>query len=469
MAYETIFFFIYFFLIKIVIEKSTSFEILFKREPSSINNDFILSNYNIDIYISFQIGTDKQNLDKVFLKSDTHEFMLSNFCNSKYDAELSSSAKKIVYSKIYNLKYISKASVFKDKLFISNYETKDIIELNDVSFLFANNLRIESYPGIIGLKLVENDIRNVKSFPDQLNELQYINNSTWMIKYINDEEGVFNIGDMFNKELSPGFSLEKYRKTNAVVYGTYLSWDLTFSQIKSGSFILNGPMQSFLDFNFGLISCSKEYYEHIKNEFFSQYIKNGKCNEIFYNKQNSINKMKFDSNFTYIVCDKSIKIKNFPEIIFSHSALDYIFKLTYEDLFVNFNDKIYFLVINETEKNERWKLGKIFFKKYNIIFDHNYKTIGIYDDKYNKSNTALIVFEWIFAIILVTVALYLGYKLYKRYRLNNYKKYFKNKMKAEEMEANLDEYFKNKNEIKNNNIDEERSKSNFKFPFQSMQ
>ena len=110
------------------------------------------------------------------------------------------------------------------------------------------------------------------------------------------------------------------------------------------------------------------------------------------------------------------------------------------------------MVINETEKNERWKLGKIFFKKYNIIFDHNYKTIGIYDDKYNKSNTALIVFEWIFAIILVTVALYLGYKLYKRYRLNNYKK-----------------YFKNKNEIKNNNIDEERSKSNFKFPFQSMQ
>ena len=175
--------------------------------------------------------------------------MLSNFSNNKYDAELSSSAKKIVYSKIYNLKYISKASVFKDKLFISNYETKDITELNDVSFLFANNLRIESYPGIIGLKLVENDIRNVKSFPDQLNELQYINNSTWMIKYINDEEGVFNIGDMFNKELSPGFSLEKYRKTNAVVYGTYLSWDLTFSQIKSGSFILNGPMQSFLDFN----------------------------------------------------------------------------------------------------------------------------------------------------------------------------------------------------------------------------
>ncbi len=100
MAYETIFFFIYFFLIKIVIEKSTSFEILFKREPSSINNDFILSNYNIDIYISFQIGTDKKNLDKVFLKSDTHEFMLSNFCNSKYMLNYHHLLKNSIFKKL---------------------------------------------------------------------------------------------------------------------------------------------------------------------------------------------------------------------------------------------------------------------------------------------------------------------------------------------------------------------------------
>ena len=460
MTYKSLFFFIYFFLIKKVIEKSTSIEILFKKEPSNINNDFILSNYNIDIYISFQISSEKKNLEKVFLKSDTSEFMVSNSSKNKYDAELSSSSKKLLYSKSYNLKYTSKASVFKDKLFITNDENKEITELNDISFLFANKLNTEKYPGIIGLKLVENEIKNVKTFPYQLNELKYTNNATWMIKYTNDDEGLFYIGDIFNKDSSSGFNLEKYRKTNAVVYGTYLSWDLTFSQIKSDDIKLNGPMQAFLDFNFGLISCSKEYYNHIKNEFFNQYLKNGKCNEIFYNKENSYNHIKFESNFTYIVCDKSIKIRNFPEITFTHSALDYIFTLTYEDLFVDFNDKIYFLVINETEKNERWKLGKIFFKKYNIIFDHNYKTIGIYDDKYNKSNTALIVFEWIFAIILVTIALYLGYTLYKRYRLNNYK-YFRNKMKVEEMEVNLDEYFKNKKESNDNNIDDNKeNKSN---------
>ena len=78
MTYISFFLFIYFILIKKVIEKSNSIQILFKKEPSIINNDFILSNYIIDIYISFQISNEKQNLQKVFLKSDTNEFMISN-------------------------------------------------------------------------------------------------------------------------------------------------------------------------------------------------------------------------------------------------------------------------------------------------------------------------------------------------------------------------------------------------------
>jgi len=459
MTYISFFLFIYFILIKKVIEKSNSIQILFKKEPSIINNDFILSNYIIDIYISFQISNEKQNLQKVFLKSDTNEFMISNstlsISNHNYNAEISSSSKKIVYSKSYNLKYTSRACVFKDKLFIPNSENNEISEFDDITFLYANNFIIEKYPAIIGLKLVEQEIRNVKSFPYQINELEYTNNATWMIKYNNDDEGIFYFGDIFNKDISPGFNPEKYRKTNAVVFGSYLSWDLTFSQIISDGVKISGPMQAFLDFNFGLISCSEEYYNHINNEFFNQYIKTGKCNKFFYNKENPSNQIKLGNNFTYIVCDKSIKIKNFPEIEFFHSALDYTFKLTYEDLFTEFNNKIYFLVIKEVEKNERWKIGKIFFKKYNIIFDHNYKTIGIYDDKYNKSNTALIVFEWILAIFLVMIVLYLGYILYKRYRLNNYK-LFQKRMKVEELEQNLDEIFKNKNEFKNNDANNEK-------------
>jgi len=459
MTNKSLLLFVYFIIINKVFDKSTNAEIFFKKQPSINSNDFILSNYDVDIYISFQVGYKKETLEKIFLKSDTNEFMIlkagSPLFNNKYDAEISPSSKKVVYLKTYNLKYTLRASIFRDTFFLPNTENEELTEFNDLSFLYADSLLNEKYPGVIGLKLVENDIRNVRPFPCQFTDLNHSNNATWMIKFNNDEEGIFYVGDILNKKVFPGFNHEKYRKTNAVVYNLYLSWDLTFSQIKSNNIILNGPMQAFLDFNFGLISCSKEYYDHIKNNFFLEYIKAGKCSEKFYNKNDNSNQIKLNSNFSYIVCDKSLKVKKFPELILSHSALDYTFKLTYEDVFVTYNDKIYFLIINETEKNERWKFGRIFFKKYNIIFDHNAKTIGIYDDSYSKSKILLIIFEWIIAILLILVAIFLAYTLFKRYRLNNYKSFIKRE-KADEMEDNYG-IFQNKKDDKIINLEETKN------------
>ena len=463
MKYIYFFFIIHFILFEKYINAITSIELVFKKEPSTINDNFILANYYIDIFISFQIGNGKNKLEKMYLKSDTNEFMISNsssiIANKNYDPEISSSSKKIVYLKSYKLKYTSKASIYRDKIFLPYSENKELNEFKDITFLYANNLNIDKYSGIIGLKSVEDEIKNAKVFPRQLYDLKYVNNANWMIKYTNDEEGYFYVGDILNDNIFSSFNIEKYRKTNAVVYGSYLSWDLTFSQIKSDSIILNGPMQAFLDFNFGLISCSNEYYNHIKKEFFNKYINEGKCSEKFYNRNSNNNIVKLESNFSYIVCDKSLKIKDFPDLIFLHSALDYIFTLTYEDCFITIKDKTYFLIINETEKNERWKIGKIFFKKYNIIFDHNAKTIGIYDDNYMKSNLALIIVEWIFVIALILVALFLAFTLFKRYRLNNYK-FFGKKVKANELAENYDEFFENKSESKNVGVDAEQNEEN---------
>ena len=123
------------------------------------------------------------------------------------------------------------------------------------------------------------------------------------------------------------------------------------------------------------------------------------------------------SSFNYIVCKKNIKINQFPVISFYHTELDYVFELSYEDVFSNYNGKIYFLCINEVNKNEKWVFGKPFFKKYNIIFDHSAKTIGLYAKKKNKMNW--IVIEWIIAVILLFVLIMLAYTLIKRYRLNH--------------------------------------------------
>ena len=461
MIYKILKFSIYFLLIENVINTSLSIELPFKKEISIYKEELILSEYNSDIYTSFQLGDQKQKYQKVFIKSDTNEFMLSNSSsinNINYNPELSSTSKKINYLRSYSLKYTTKAFVFKDTFYFMNSENKQLTKFDNLTFLYDIKNKNENCPGIIGLKIARDEIKNVKEFPCQFHELKYTKSSTWMIKYTNDEEGYFYIGDIFNKNIFPDFNFEKYRKTNAVIYNTYLSWDLTFSQIKSNDIILNGPLQANLDFNFGLISCSKEYYNHIKNMFFSNYIQQGKCNEIFYNKENINNKIKINSNFTYIVCDKSIDIKKYPELTFHHSAIDYIFKLTYKDVFAESNDKIYHLIINETEKNDRWKFGKLFFKKYNLIFDQNAKTIGIYDDNYSKSKKALIIFEWILVVILILFLIFSAYTLIKRYRLNNYK-FFSKKSKADELEENYDEFFENKTEIKNINMEAEQKEN----------
>ena len=403
--------------------KTSTIAIKFNKYISVQSNDIILSNYNNDIYISLQMGNPHQNIPKIFLKSDTYEFMISNKTIDKnnYDNKESSTCRSISYSQYYQLKYTYKGNILKDHFYLNIYnDNNKLREFQNITFIYANMINYDIYTAVIGLQLDENGVKKSKPFPEQLYELKYIKDSTWMIKYISENEGIFYIGDVLNDEVFPKFKKEEYRKTNAIIFGHYLSWDLLFSQIKCNDIKLNGPLQANLDISFGLISCTNDTYKSLKNEYFNEYLYKGICRELLYNnedKNNKINNIK--SKFNYIVCDNSLKIKNFPVISFYHTELDFVFELSYEDIFIKSNDKIYFLIINEINKNQRWILGKPFFKKYNIIFDINSKTIALYGDYNNKMNWVL--FEWIIAILLFIIFIILLYTLVRRYRLNHYK------------------------------------------------
>ena len=58
--------------------------------------------------------------------------------------------------------------------------------------------------------------------------------------------------------------------------------------------------------------------------------------------------------------------------------MNFTFILTYEDLFYKINEIYFFLFYFNLEWAKGFRLGKIFFKKYNIIFDQDGKTLGIY-------------------------------------------------------------------------------------------
>ena len=77
-----------------------------------------------------------------------------------------------------------------------------------------------------------------------------------------------------------------------------------------------------------------------------------------------------------------MNIKSFPIINFEfgNGNLKYNITFDYNDLFMEFNAKYYFLIVFKNFKY-KWIFGELFFKKYQVIFDKNKKIFGFYTKK----------------------------------------------------------------------------------------
>ena len=102
-----------------------------------------------------------------------------------------------------------------------------------------------------------------------------------------------------------------------------------------------------------------------------------------------------------------------------------IFELTYKDLFLEKDNKLYFLIIFESSKyNNYFEIGKIFLKKYTFTFNQYNKHIGYYNKNLNnegedqKENESFFQnkYLWIIFSILVFIFAILGFILGKKVR-----------------------------------------------------
>ena len=164
------------------------------------------------------------------------------------------------------------------------------------------------------------------------------------------------------------------------------------------------------------------------------------------------------------ICDKkkvSKYIKDFPSLYFVHLDYEYIFTMTYKDLFLDINNYYYFMIIfpnNQTGKSiqENWFVGLPFLKKYQFILNFDYKSIGFYkfknlDDEpinqnnknnKNEKNTKLnrsyiYLIQILVVLILISSSVYIGMLLKKQ-----------RKKRANELKDDDYEYFSDKD--KNN-------------------
>ena len=217
-------------------------------------------------------------------------------------------------------------------------------------------------------------------------------------------EGLFVFGK-YPHEVMP----DKYDIKNLYWTQTFLThskivekenilWGIKFNQV----YIDYGNNKKQFEFLRGIFDLSVEYifppyeyYETIKN-FFRPLRKI--CfidsNDRIINQDVNIYRM--------VYCDYEEfgkkYLKTFPKLVFKIDDFDEEFEFTYEDLFKPVYDNKYYLFLIFTGRFWRaseyivqfpsypWTLGRIFFKKYQFVFDSLNKRVGYYKTTNNKAN-----------------------------------------------------------------------------------
>ena len=481
---------IYILIILFLLKNTNNYIVLpFKTTNISFNNTHIISDNPIEdflskininkIYTSISFGDPKQNIDFYF---SMNEFITSidlnnclKYSKSTYNPMNSKSLKKI--QNINNFQLSNEKCSIYDDLDLSNNITVNTFQfyLRESSYPLNNNDLIEynKYCGTIGLsRFSSNSILDKDSFIYNLKKNNIINSYSYGIFFFNSEK-LYNIDDDTQEQYDGFFIAGATNDDNIDIFDTELVcsvyaeedsnyWTFNFERIFyydriNGTveyiYTNNTRVELIVDLNY--IICDEQYYTDIKKYYFQQFFDNNTC----YEEKTYIEK---EEGYTYmIICDISFKNnkRSFPGIYFYSEQLFFAFNLYHEDIFYEYNNKIYFLIVHKDSINNYWRLGKIFLKKYPFMFDYDKKIISYVhlkrvwnpkkhgkklknETKQDTNNNSDKIKE-IIIIILLIVGIFIGLFIGKRIWNKN------NKLKANELEENYQYLDKDKDKDKN--------------------
>ena len=443
----------------------------------------ILSIINSDIiYTPISFGT-SSSIDFYFSMEQYPTSINQNICfkgsESSYNPYDSESIKKVV-----NNLYNEKCSIYKDINLTENitinsflfYLNKSInngedfiSNINEINYLKENN----RYCGIIGLSRYPYiSEHSLNSFIYNLKKYNYINSYSFGFFFFNnenkqklDEEKTEHYDGFFIAGISYDDNIDIFDTNLAsTVYAEEdtLNWAVNFERIfyyqkinETIEYIStnNTKVEFITDLNY--IVSDEKYYTDIKKYYFQKFFDNNTCFE-----ENA--KLKGINTFM-IICNIKFKenMGTFPGIYFYREQFFFAFNLKHEDLFYEYNNKIYFLIMRKENIVNYWKIGKIFLKKYPFIFDYDKKIVSyVYLNKEwnpnktpkNKNNLSdknsinKNAFNkeysiYFFLIIGVIIGIFIGKRIWSK----------KKKLKANELEEQY-KYYENKSISDNNGL-----------------
>lgn len=406
------FFFFIFFLWLETIKSEISIPFRAQNLPLTLNDEELIKALLFNAYfINITIGSSNQEIP-VKIKSTT---LISYIINSN---ATSYSGIKFDSEKSTTLQVLSKKNSYLDEEILSGTLVKDRFNfgntiINELNFTLTANIRNESNiqgAGAIGLgKNINSIIKTHHPILFQLKNMNIINHHTFTLHFTKKNEGNLILGNYLHDLKKPIYLIDALSEINC-----YDKIETDYSYAISSTLYLGEKVLSsnYLIFasEIGLIIGSYEYYDEIDKHYFKEYLKNGKCTKKTF-KLNEFYLLNYNQKtFDFFVCEKGIKIKTFPPLIFKIPELNFDIEFNYEDLWFEYGNKLYLMVVfpesTDIEDLLRILVGNIIFKKYDITFDSDRRIVGFYD-KNKKSGSSKFFFVLLIIFILIGAFIYL--------------------------------------------------------------
>ena len=389
-------------------------------------------------------------------------FYISNVTsNREYIIENSES-----FNTIYDHDYILYTYSFlegkyaNETLFINlkdpNYNSsnnEELIGIKNFVFSMPSKITIKNrkmFPSSIGLGFYAYNSNHQLNFLMQLKIKNYINNTFFYIDFLDNINGNLYIGELPHIIYPNKYNFDDFDKIYTNIDNILDEWsfraDFIYNYEKDKDnndtidYIYKKNAKLVFDLNLNGIILDMNYFQFFNKTFFYQYFKTNIC------------EIKRVDYISYIICDKDkVDIKKFKSIYFYQKDFNYTFNINYNDLFMIINNILLFnIFFDENGFSHVLNIGKIFLKKYMLVFDYDQKIIGFYKNKeesglkikekkdYIYIYILIFVMILIFALLVVVLIKYLIKKPGRKIRKN-------------ELDDDFD-YSIQKNENENENI-----------------
>ena len=335
--------------------------------------DFMRSLISNELYTNISIGTPPQNLQFTLDFNTYHTYIIQ---------EKSKKYERFNYNKSSTFKFMGKKELFQYADFILGINSSDLITINEnakninCTFLHVIKSTKETkveLPGVIGLSVVSNwePFHEEAGIIYQLKKQNIINNYIYTIVFNNNDD--FNGKIIIGKNIYENYTSDIFMKDYCLVthqYAYFWGWNYLETYFNSEKLKIENI---YLKPELGVIVVSNRMKDIIKQKFFEEKIKVGKCHEI-------------SSKFSFFYCEKDIKI-DIGNFTFVSRKKQIQFYLDSNDLSLEYNNNIYFLMVFDSNISSLdAHFGYPFFKKFDVIFEQDSRNVGFYNFKINYQN-----------------------------------------------------------------------------------